>query len=155
MNPAWNLPPGFAPARCLISDEIKNAVRPLLGPNEPVIISLLNDENAIAILGTPDRVLSVKIGGLSAGATGLSIREFPWEGLTDIVATTLGLQTKIVLHFRSSNGKTVEVGRRAHLGKPASETLAGFDSEKAAAVCAALIAVWKHKTQRGGEESLI
>ena len=155
MNPAWNLPPDFAPVRFPINDEVKAIVRPLLGPNEPVIVSLTNDENAIALLATPDRVFAIKIGGLSAGASGVSAREFPWDGLTDIVATTLGLQLKIVLHFRSSNGRTVEVGRRAHLGKPATEALAGFDSETGQAVCAALIAIWKHKTGAHGEEALI
>ena len=146
-NPNWNLPPDFVPVCYPVSDEVKAIVRPLLGAAEPVIISLTNDEDAIALLATPDRVLSVKIGGLSAGATGVAVREFPWDGLTEIVATQLGLQMKLALHFRTSNGRTVEVGRRAHLGKPAVENLAGFDAETGHAVCAALLLVWNHKRQ--------
>ena len=153
-NNAWNLPPDFAPVRYPVSDEIKNIVRPMLGANEPVIVSLTNDEDAITLIGTPNRLLTIKTGGLSAGAAGLSVREFPWEGLTDIVTTVLGLQMKIALHFRSSNGRTVEVGRRAQLGKPAIENVAGFDAEMGNAACAALIQIWKHKSGAGTEDLL-
>lgn len=145
MNPLWNLPPHFVPVRFPISDAVKNVVRPLLGANEPVIVSLTNDEDAITLLATPERVFAVKIGGLSAGAQGVTVREFPWEGLTNIVVTPLSFQLKVALHFRSSNGRTVEVGRRAQMGKPAVENLAGFDAEKGGQACAAIISIWNHK----------
>lgn len=145
MNPDWDLPPDFAPVRYPVSEEVKTIVRPLLGANEPVIVSLTNDEDAIALLATPDRLLAIKIGGLSAGAAGVNVREFPWAGLTNIVTTQVGLQMKVALHFRSSNGRTVEVGRRAQLGKPAVENLAGFDAQMGGAACAALTQIWNHK----------
>lgn len=139
----WGLPPGFAPVRFPISDDAKAAVRPLLAESEPVVISLANDEDAIALVGTPQRLLVVKLSGLSAGAAGVAVREFPWAGITRIVATPLSFQLKFALYFRSSNGRTVEVGRRAQLGKAGVENLAGFDLDKGNAVLAAMMQIWE------------
>ena len=141
----WGLPPEFSPARFPIPDDAKAAVRPMLGGAEPVVISLANDENAIALVGTPQRLLVVKLSGLSAGAAGVNVREFPWEGIARIVATPLSFQLKIALHFRSSNGRTVEVGRRAHLGKANVENLAGFDLDNGNAAVAAMMQIWESK----------
>ena len=141
----WGLPPEFSPARFPIPDDAKAAVRPMLGEAEPVVISLANDENAIALVGTPQRLLVVKLSGLSAGAAGVNVREFPWEGIARIVATPLSFQLKIALHFRSSNGRTVEVGRRAHLGKANVENLAGFDLDNGNAAVAAMMQIWESK----------
>ena len=141
----WGLPPEFAPVRFPIPDDAKAAVRPLLGEAEPVVISLANDEDAIALVGTPQRLLVVKLSGLAAGAAGVSVREFPWEGITRIVATPLSFQLKIALHFRSSNGRTVEVGRRAQLGKAGVDNLAGFDLDNGNAALAAMMQIWESK----------
>ncbi len=141
----WGLPADFTPARFPIPDEAKAAVRPLLTPGDPVVISLANDEDAIVLAGTPQRLLVVKLSGLSAGASGVAVREFPWEGITRIVATPLSFQLKIALHFRSSNGRTIEVGRRAQLGKAGVENLAGFDLDNGNTVLAAMMKIWESK----------
>ena len=141
----WGLPADFTPARFPIPDEAKTAVRPLLTPGDPVVISLANDEDALILVGTPQRLLVVKLSGLSAGAAGVAVREFPWEGITLIVATPLSFQLKIALHFRSSNGRTVETGRRAQLGRAGVENLAGFDLENGNTVLAAIMQIWESK----------
>ena len=151
----WGLPPEFAPARFPISDDAKAAVRPLLTAGDPVVISLANDEDAIALVGTPQRLLVVKISALGAGAAGVKVREFPWQGIARIVATPLSFQLKIALHYRSSNnGRTVEVGRRAKLADAAVENLAGFDLEQGNAVFAAMLQIWESKRERDENDIL-
>ena len=146
-SPDWNLPPDFAPVRFPIPDAAKTAVRPLLGADEPVVVSLANDDDAVVLLGTPRNLWVVKLGALSAGAAGVNVRPFPWEGLERIVITSLSVQLKIALHFRSSNGRTVEVGKRAQLGQPFVENLAGFDGDNGQIAARALLQIWEH--QRG------
>ncbi len=142
---AWNLPADFVPFRQPVSDEVKATVRPMLGENEPVILSLTNDEGGLTLVGTPLRLLSIKTGELGAGAAGVKVRDFPWEGITRIVSTPLSFQLKIALHFRSTNGRTVEVGRRAQLAKAQIENLAGFDLDKGNALVAAMMQIWESK----------
>ncbi len=151
----WGLPPDFTPVRFPISDEAKAAVRSLLGQSDPVVISLANDEDAIAIIGTPTRLLVVKLSALGAGAAGVKVREFPWEGIERIVATPLSFQLKIALHYRSSNnGRTVEVGRRAKLADAAVENLAGFDLDNGTAVVAAMTQIWESQREPDADNIL-
>jgi len=151
----WGLPPEFTPVRFPIPDDAKIAVRPLLGQGDPVVISLANDEDALALVGTPQRLLVVKLSALGAGAAGVKVREFPWEGITRIVATPLSFQLKIALHYRTSNnGRTVEVGRRAKLGDAAVENLAGFDLDNGNAVLAAMMQIWESKRERDADDIL-
>ena len=151
----WGLPPEFTPVRFPIPDDAKAAVRPLLGQGDPVVISLANDEDAIALVGTPGRLLVVKISELGAGAAGIKVREFPWEGIARIVATPLSFQLKIALHYRSSNnGRTVEVGRRAKLADAAVENLAGFDLEQGNAALAAMMQIWESRREKDENDIL-
>lgn len=151
----WGLPPEFSPVRFPIPDEAKAVVRPLLGSAEPVIISLANDEDALILVGTPQRLLVVKLNALGAGAAGVKVREFPWQGIARIVATPLSFQLKIALHYRTSNnGRTVEVGRRAKLGDAAVENLAGFDLESGNAALAAMLQIWESKRETDADNIL-
>ena len=150
----WGLPPEFTPLRFPISDEAKAAVRPLLTAGDPVVISLANDEDAIALIGTPQRLLVVKLSALGAGAAGVKVREFPWEGIERIVATPLSFQLKIALHYRSSNGRTVEVGRRAKLADAAVENLAGFDLDNGNAAVAAMLQIWESRREPNADNIL-
>ena len=145
----WALPADFAPVRYEVSDDTKAAVRPLLTAGDPVVLSLTNDEGGIALVGTPQKLLVVKLSELGAGAAGVKVTEFPWEGIERIVATPLSFQLKIALHYRTSNGRTVEVGRRAKLGKAAVENLAGFDLDKGNEIVAAMSQIWE--SRREGE----
>ena len=142
---SWGLPADFTPVRFPIPDAAKAAVRPLLDEAEPVVISLANDEDALVLVGTPQRLWVVKLSGLAAGVAGVAAREFPWEGISRIVATPLSFQLKIALHFRSSNGRTIEVGRRAQLGRAGVENLAGFDLDNGQAALSAMMKIWESK----------
>ena len=151
----WGLPPEFAPVRFPISDDAKAAVRPLLTAGDPVVISLANDEGGIAVVGTPQKLLVVKLSELGAGAAGVKVREFPWQGIERIVATPLSFQLKIALHYRSSNkGRTVEVGRRAKLADAAVENLAGFDLDNGNAIVAAMMQIWESRREPDSDNIL-
>lgn len=141
----WGLPPGFAPVRYSISDDAKNALRGRLPAGEPVIISISNEGDTIAIVATPSRLFSVKTNSLGAGAAGANIREYPWEGVFDIVSTPMTHNLKIAVHFRSSDGKKVEVGRRAMLAKPHVDNLMPFEIEGGQQVFRSLLQVWNYK----------
>lgn len=141
----WGLPPGFAPVRYSISDDAKNALRGRLPAGEPVIISISNEGDTVAIVATPSRLFSVKTGALGAGAAGVNVREFPWEGVFNFVAMPMTHNLKIAVHFRSSDGKKVEVGRRAMLAKPAIENLMPFEIEAGQQVFQALLQIWNYR----------
>lgn len=141
----WGLPPGFQPVRYIISEEAKDAVRGVLKPQEPVIISIGNEADTIAIVATPHRVLSVKTSGLGAGVKGAMIREYPWDGIFDIVITPMTHNVKLAFHFRSSDGRTVETGRRASMAKEQVENLMAFEKVGGQDVFRALLQVWNYK----------
>jgi hypothetical protein len=136
------LPPEFVPARYMISDEVKAALRPLLNAGEPVLVSIANESDTVSIVATPQRLFTVKTGALGSGAAGIAIREYPWLGVFDIVQTPMTHSLKIAVHFRSNNGKVVEVGRRALLAKPAVENLMPFENQSGSEVCRALLQLW-------------
>ncbi|RYG75422.1 hypothetical protein EON80_00740 [bacterium] len=145
MAEQWGLPPGFAPVRYSISDDAKNALRGQLPAGEPVVISISNEGDTVAIVATPSRLFSVKTGSLGAGAGGASVREYPWEGVFDFVMTPMTHNLKIAIHFRSSDGRKVEVGRRAMMGKPVVDNLMPFEIEGGQQVYRALLQVWNYK----------
>ncbi|MBV9468374.1 MAG: hypothetical protein JO316_02225 [Abitibacteriaceae bacterium] len=141
----WGLPPGFQPVRYAVSDEVKEVVRSLLQPNEPVIVSIANEGNTISLVATPYRLFSIRSGGIVAGVTGANVREFPWAGITNMVLQQAALNVKIVLHFKSSNGRDVEVGQRARLAKAATDNLMPFESAAGAEAFQAIYNVWQHR----------
>lgn len=138
----WGLPPGFTPARYTISDEVKMALRERLTPGDPVVVSIANESDTVSIIATPTRLFTIKTGALGAGAAGIAVREYPWEGVFNLVQTPMTHNMKIAVHFRSNDGRTVETGRRAMLAKPAVENLMPFESEGGAEVFGALLQIW-------------
>ncbi len=147
-SPRFDLPPGFVPVRAPISDEVKAAVRPVLPPGEPVLVSLANESDTVTLVATQNRLYTVKTGEMGAGAAGVSIREYPWEAVFDIVQTPMTHNLKIAVHFRSNNGKTVESGRRAMLAKPAVENLMPFENQTGSEVFRALLQLWNYRRAR-------
>ena len=149
----WGLPEDFAPVRFAIPDAAKEAVRPLLGSNEPVLVMLSNEGNSVSLIATPLRVLAVKTGDVQAGATGSSVKEYPYEGITDMKIQSAAINVKIALHFKSTNnGRTVEVGQRARLAKDHVDNLMPFESTAGAQAFKAIYDIWVHKT--GGKKQL-
>lgn len=140
----WGLPPGFAPIRFPISQQVKDVVRDLLGANDPVIISLSNESDTIAIIATPQRLLTARTGA-TAGVTGCTIRDFPYEAITNLTLQQAALNVKISIGFRSADGRTPEVGVRARMGKPTVEHLMPFETNAGTQVFEALHAIWTHK----------
>jgi hypothetical protein len=141
----WGLPPGFQPARFSVPDGVKEVVRGVLHANEPVIVSITNEGDNISVIATPERVLAVRAGGAGAGVTGFSVKEYPWAGITNLVLQQMALNAKYAIHYRTSDGRTVEIGRRAAMGKPAIDNLMPFESEAGAEAFEALHSVWQHK----------
>jgi hypothetical protein len=149
MNPIpdaarWGLPEGFAPVRFAIADDIKELLRPMLGLAEPAVVTLANIEGTVTLVGTPQRLFVVRSGGTSAGVTGYSAREFPWAGMTKLVLAHAGHNVKLSIGFRTSNGRTAEVGRRAAMGRDATEHAFPFDAAQGQGAFAALHQIWHH-----------
>ncbi|BCM91134.1 hypothetical protein IAD21_02998 [Abditibacteriota bacterium] len=142
----WGLPPDFTPARYSISDDAKTAVRPVLGANEPVIVSLQNDEELVSILATPGRILTVRAHEIGVGAGTSQVKTFPWPGVFNLTLRPQAFNVSFVIEYRTAdNGKTVEIGRRALLGKPKSDILAGFSKSEGEAAFHALVQLWNWK----------
>lgn len=144
----WGLPADFQPVRFDILEDVKNILRDELQANEPVIVSITNRAGTLALLATPWRVFCVKTGDLSGvGVSGCKVKDYPWEGITNLVAQQAADNLKIAVHYRSSNGSRVEVGRRAALGNPAVDYMAPFDIEKGYMAFDAINSIWQHKCQ--------
>ncbi len=142
----WGLPPGFQPARFAISDAAKNAVRPVLGAGEPVIVSLQNDDEILSILATPGRILTIRAQEVGVSAGSAIVKSFPWPGVFGLTMRPQAFNVSLVLEYRTSdNGKTVEIGRRAILAKEKSDVLAGFPKEEGEAVFQTLLQLWNWK----------
>ena len=149
----WGLPPDFEPVRTPIPEEAKQVLRPMLEANEPVLVTISNEGNSITLIATPLRVLSVKTGGAQAGATGASVKEYPYEGITDMKIQSAAINVKIALHFKTTNnGRTVEVGHRAKLAKDHVDNIMPFESVGGAEAFKAIYDIWVHKT--GGKKQL-
>jgi hypothetical protein len=151
-NPTqWGLPADFVPVRYDIPDEAKNALRGLLSAEEPVVITLANEEQTATLVGTTKRLFVAKTGQMGTSAMGVNvaatanIREFPWEGIANLTLTPMTSIAKFTIGYRTSNGKTVEVGVRARMGKPAVEHIAGFESAAAQQAYRAMLQIWHSK----------
>src|SRR5439155_14985047 len=79
----WGLPADFVPVRLPIDDDVKDVVRDLLHPDEPVVVTMVNEGNSISIIATPQRLMAVRTGD-TAGVTGFNVKEYPWEAITDL-----------------------------------------------------------------------
>lgn len=143
----WGLPNEFVPVRFAIADEIKQLLRPMLGAGEPAVVTLANIEGVVTLVGTPQRLFVVRSGEASAGVTGFSSREFPWLSVTKLTLAHGGQSVKLMVGFRTSNGRTAEVGRRAAMGRDAVENALGFDSAQGNAAFGALHQIWQHVRQ--------
>ena len=142
----WGLPPDFQPARFAISDAAKNAVRPVLGANEPIIVSLQNEDEILSILATPGRILTVRAQEVGIAAGSAIVKSFPWPGVWDLTMRPQAFSVSLVIEYRTSdNGKTVEIGRRAVLAKEKSDVFAGFPKEEGEAVFKTLLQLWNWK----------
>lgn len=143
---SWGLPAGFSPVRHPISDDVKNVVRDLLGPGEPVVVTLSNEGDSITLIATPQRLFSVRAGTVGgAGVTGANVREFSWEGITKLILQPAALNVKIAIHYRTMDGRTVEVGRRAAMGKDAVDNVMPFESNAGSDAFQAIYDIWQHK----------
>src|SRR5690606_2033546 len=115
----WGLPAGFQPVRYPIEDDVKEVMRDVLRPDEPVVVTLANENNNITVIATPQRLFVVRSGVAGAGVTGYNVKEYPWEGIVNMVMQQVSLNVKYVISYKTSDGRTVEVGRRARLGQDA------------------------------------
>jgi hypothetical protein len=142
----WGLPSDFQPVRFDIIEDVKEKLREMFHANEPVIVSITNRAGTLAMIATPWRIFCVKTGDLhGVGVTGCKVKEYPWEGITNMVAQQAADNLKIAVHYRSSNGARVETGRRAALGNPVVDYMATFDLEKGNQAFGAMYSVWQHK----------
>ena len=141
----WGLPPGFAPLRFAVPDEVKSAVRDFLQGNEPVILAIANEGQTVSVVCTPQRLLTIKT-GQGSGVTGCTIKEFPWEGITNLVMQHAGVNLKYAIHYRSKDGRTVETGMRAKLAQAAVDNVMAFENEAGTQVFEAINTIWLHKT---------
>ena len=142
----WGLPTDFQPVRFDIMENVKNVIRGELQNGEPVIVSITNRPGTLALIATPERMFSIKTGDLSGvGVTGCKVKEFPWAGISNLVAQQAADNLKFAVHYRTSNGTRVEIGRRAALGNPAVDYMTPFDLERGYAAFDAIYSVWQHK----------
>ena len=142
----FGLPDGFAPVRYAVAHDVKDLVRGLLRPDEPVLVSLANESGNVTLIATPQRLLGVRSGGASAGVTGFSVKDFPWQGITRMVLQQAPATVKLVVHFRTGiDGRSVAVGRRAALGKDATENYMPFDVTAGHEAFAAIHQLWEAK----------
>ncbi len=145
----WGLPPDFQPVRFAIPDDAKNALRPVLGANEPVIISLTNDEELVSLVATPGRILSLRTQEIGVSAGNAQVKAFPYPAIFNLTLRPQPLIVSLVIEYRTSdNGKTVEIGRRALLAKPKADTLTGFSKEQGEAAFNALTLLWNWKKEQ-------
>ena len=148
----WGLPEGFKPLRFPIADAVKDVARSVVEPGEAVIVTIANENGNVTLLATTNRVITIKSGDSGAGVTGFQTKEYPWEGITNLVLQPSPLNVVIQIHYKTNSGGTVEVGRRARMGKDASDKVMPFDTENGTAAFEALHAVWHHKMLQTTEE---
>ena len=142
----WGLPPGFAPVLMPLPDEVKGALRPRFQPNEPVIITLGNEGDSLFLIATTERVFSVR-SGITAGTSGLQIREYSYAEIADLKMLQSPLNVKITLSFHSRDGRKPESGARAKQWKLHTDQLMPFETARGVQAFDALQNVWIHKTR--------
>lgn len=152
----WGLPEGFTPLRLPIDDEVKSVVRGVLQPQEAVVVTIANESGTVTVIGTTSRLLTIKSGTAGAGVTGFQTKEYPWEALTNLVLQPASLNVVYRIDYKTSGGGKVEVGRRARMGKDASDKVMPFDTQDGTRAFEALYSILEHKkaeqAARGTEE---
>ncbi len=141
----WGLPPGFAPVRFPIADDVKDVVRRILEPGEAVIATIANESGTVSIVATNNSLLTIKSSDMGAGAGGIQTKEYLWEAIENLVLQPGSLNIAIQIHYKTSGGGKVETGRRAKMGRDAVDKVMPFDTENGTAVFDALHAAWAHK----------
>lgn len=144
----WGLPEDFEPVRFPIDEEIKDVLRPLMAPDEAVIVTASNEGNSISLIATTQRVFTIRSGGPTAGVTGFTTRDFTYEAITDMRLQQAPLNVSIALHFQSKDGgRTAEVGQKAKFGKPAVDKLMAFETNAGTLAFEAIHTIWHWKKQ--------
>ncbi len=142
----WGLPPEFALVRYPIPEEAKIAARAVLGAEEPVLVSLGNEGDTVALVATPGRILTVKTQELGAGAGGAQVKSFPYPGIFDLTLRPQTFNVSFAIEYRTSDrGRTVEIGRRALMGHPKTDTLMAFEKVAGEEAFRALLQLWNWK----------
>jgi len=148
----WGLPEGFRPIRHPIADEVKSVARGVLQPDEAVILTLANESGTISIIATSQRLLTIKSNDAGAGVTGFQTREYPWEAITNLVLQPGSLNVVFQIHYKTTGGGRVEIGRRAKMGKAAVDKVMPFDTQIGTDAFNALHHVWQHKMQNAAAQ---
>jgi hypothetical protein len=141
----WGLPEGFAPVRYPIPDAVKDVVRGVLAPGEPVVVTLANEGGTISVIATPQRLITVKSGATGAGVTGFNTKEFPWEAITNLIFVPVSINCKFSICYKSTGGGKVETGLRAKMGKDAKDDVMPFENAAGEEAFQAIYAIWHHK----------
>jgi hypothetical protein len=148
----WGLPAGFQPVRYPLDEDVKEVMRDVLAPGEPVIVTLANESRTVSVIATPYRLFVARSGLAGAGVTGYNVKEFPWAGITNMVMQRASLNVKFVFSYKTSDGRTVEVGRRAKLGKDAKDNVMPFEPAAGAEVFETLQNLWRHYLETHPQE---
>jgi hypothetical protein len=96
------------------------------------------------VIATPQRLIVVKSGAAGAGVTGFNTKEYPWEGITNLVFQPVSINCKYSICYKSSGGK-VATGTRAKLGKDAKDDVMPFETVAGEEAFQAIYAIWHHK----------
>jgi hypothetical protein len=141
----WGLPEGFVPVRYPVSYDVKEVVRGVLEPGEPVVATLANEAGTISLIATPQRLITMKSGATGAGVTGFNTKEFPWEGITNLIFQPVSINCKISICYKTTSGGKVETGLRARMGKDAKDDVMPFETAAGEEFFRAIYAIWHHK----------
>lgn len=150
----WGLPEGFRPVRHPIEEEVKDVARSVLGHNEPVLVTISNGEGTVTVIATPQRLIIMKSGASAAGATGFNTKDYPWDGITNLVFAPVSLNCKYSICYKTSGGGKVETGRRAKMGKDAKDDVMPFEPTAGEEAFQAIYAIWHHKMMKAQEAGL-
>ena len=129
-----------------VPDELKDMLREMLRPNEPVLAALGNEGDSIFIVASTERFFSARRGA-TAGVTGWTIKEYVWPAIVDMKMQTASTNVRITISFHSRDGRTPESGPRAKQWKIVNDSLAPFETARGSEVYEAVQSVWIHKTR--------
>ncbi len=142
----WGLPAGFRPVVSPVPDELKEMLREMLRPNEPVIGALGNEGDTIFVVASTERLFSARRGA-TAGVTGWTIKEYEWADIADLKMQTASMNVRYTISFHSRDGRTPSSGPRAKQWKLITDNLAPFETARGSELYEAIQSVWIHKTR--------